>query len=89
MIAPAMLAKVLKDEPQPMAWPEERGLHAAYRSGEVNHCPGCGRTHWYIGRISAECAFCTTALPLNDPYPSQAPKVVGWSSHPKGYSDLG
>ena len=42
----------------------ERGYHAVYREHEVNHCPGCGRTHWLIGRISAECAFCATALPL-------------------------
>ncbi len=41
-----------------------RGYHAVYREHEVNHCPGCGRTHWIIGRMSAECAFCTTALPL-------------------------
>lgn len=44
--------------------PAFRGYHVFYRRGEVNHCPGCGRTHWYIGRISAECAFCGTALPL-------------------------
>ena len=44
--------------------PAERGYHAVYREHEVNHCPGCGRTHWIIGRMSAECAFCTTALPL-------------------------
>ena len=44
--------------------PTGRGYHAVYREQEVNHCPGCGRTHWLIGRISAECAFCTTALPL-------------------------
>jgi hypothetical protein len=42
----------------------ERGYHIVYREHEVNHCPGCGRTHWYIGRMMAECAFCTTALPL-------------------------
>ena len=41
-----------------------RGYHAVYREHEVNHCPGCGRTHWIIGRMSAECAFCATALPL-------------------------
>lgn len=41
-----------------------RGYHAVYREQEVNHCPGCGRTHWLVGRISAECAFCATALPL-------------------------
>jgi hypothetical protein len=44
--------------------PTVRGYHAVYRENEVNHCPGCGRTHWIIGRVSAECAFCTTALPL-------------------------
>ena len=44
--------------------PNSRGYHAVYHDGEVNHCPGCGRTHWLIGRVSAECAFCTTALPL-------------------------
>ena len=44
--------------------PSSRGYHAVYRAGEINHCPGCGRTHWIIGRMSAECAFCSTALPL-------------------------
>ena len=44
--------------------PTGRGYHAVYHEHEVNHCPGCGRTHWIIGRISAECAFCSTALPL-------------------------
>ena len=44
--------------------PAGRGYHAVYREHEVNHCPGCGRTHWIIGRVSAECAFCATALPL-------------------------
>jgi hypothetical protein len=44
--------------------PAARGYHAAYHEGEVNHCPGCHRTHWIIGRVSAECAFCATALPL-------------------------
>lgn len=44
--------------------PAGRGYHAVYREQQVNHCPGCGRTHWIIGRMSAECAFCTTALPL-------------------------
>lgn len=44
--------------------PRRRGYHAAYRDGEVNHCPGCSRTHWLIGRVNAECAFCSTALPL-------------------------
>ena len=44
--------------------PTGRGYHAVYREDDVNHCPGCGRTHWLVGRLSAECAFCSTALPL-------------------------
>lgn len=44
--------------------PARRGYHAIYREHETNHCPGCGRTHWYIGRSLAECGFCATALPL-------------------------
>jgi hypothetical protein len=45
-------------------YPAGRGYHAVYREHDVNHCPGCGRTQWLIGRVSAECAFCATALPL-------------------------
>jgi hypothetical protein len=44
--------------------PAHRGYNAVYRRNETNHCPGCGRTHWYVGRVSAECGFCGTALPL-------------------------
>ncbi len=43
----------------------KRGYHAVYRENQVNHCPGCGRTHWYVGRTLAECGFCATALPLS------------------------
>jgi len=42
----------------------QRGHHVVYRANEANHCPGCGRSQWYIGRISAECSFCGTAVPL-------------------------
>ena len=56
--------------------PFERGYHAVYREHEVNHCPGCGRTHWIIGRVSAECAFCTTALPLAEASRQPAPVVI-------------
>jgi hypothetical protein len=42
----------------------ERGHHIVYRLNASNHCPGCGRSQWYIGRISAECGFCGTAVPL-------------------------
>jgi hypothetical protein len=43
--------------------PARRGYHVVYRDNEVNRCPGCGRSHWYVGRLSAECGFCGTALP--------------------------
>ena len=26
--------------------PSRRGYHIAYREDQVNHCPGCGRSHW-------------------------------------------
>jgi hypothetical protein len=41
-----------------------RGHHIVYRANAHNHCPGCGRSQWLIGRISAECSFCGTAVPL-------------------------
>jgi hypothetical protein len=44
--------------------PEARGFRIMYHPDLVNRCPGCSRTHWYIGRLMAECAFCATALPL-------------------------
>jgi hypothetical protein len=47
--------------------PATRGYGLLYREREVNHCPGCGRTHWIVGRVSAECAFCATALPFAAP----------------------
>lgn len=46
--------------------PSQRGYHIVYREHESNYCPGCGHTHWYIGRTMAECAFCATALPLEN-----------------------
>lgn len=46
--------------------PRKRGLHVVYRQDQPNHCPGCGRSHWHVGRLSAECGFCGTALPLPD-----------------------
>lgn len=44
--------------------PDKRGYHVPYRPGEPNWCPGCGRSQWWVGRQSAECAFCCTALEL-------------------------
>ena len=51
----------------------KRGHHIVYRVNESNHCPGCGRTHWYIGRVSAECGFCGTAVPLAEARHDDAP----------------
>jgi hypothetical protein len=42
-----------------------RGYRPVYRQHQVNHCPGCGRSHWLVGRLLAECGFCATALPLD------------------------
>lgn len=36
----------------------------AYHPGLVNHCPGCAGTHWLVGRTTAQCPRCDTALPL-------------------------
>ncbi len=44
--------------------PKARGYQIVYRPDQVNHCPGCGGSHWMVGRLLAECAFCSTALPL-------------------------
>jgi hypothetical protein len=55
--------------------PRDRGNYAIYRECEVNRCPGCGRTHWIVGRVTAECAFCATALPLDVPESLEAPSI--------------
>jgi len=44
--------------------PLERGYSILYRPNEANRCPGCGRSHWFVGRFSAECGFCAAALPM-------------------------
>jgi len=62
-----MATNVLADRGGSLVPPlAQRGYHIAYRVDQTNHCPGCGREHWYIGRIMAECAFCGTALPLEN-----------------------
>jgi hypothetical protein len=55
--------------------PAYRGYHAVYRTRETNYCPGCGRTHWWIGRISAECVYCSTALPFADAHISAGSRL--------------
>lgn len=34
--------------------------------GPGERCPGCDAKQWHVGRMSAECAMCGTALPLAD-----------------------
>jgi hypothetical protein len=49
----------------PARAPSPRGYRPVYRQRQVNHCPGCGGSHWLVGRLLAECGFCATALPLD------------------------
>ena len=41
-----------------------RGYRVLFHSGETNRCPGCGKSQWLVGRVTAECAVWGTALPL-------------------------
>jgi uncharacterized protein (DUF983 family) len=60
-----MASMMLRDQTERFAHdPAARGYSVAYRPGQANFCPGCGRSHWFVGRVSAECGFCATALPL-------------------------
>lgn len=44
--------------------PVARGYNVVYRANENNRCPGCGHAQWYVGRTTAECGVCGTALAL-------------------------
>lgn len=35
-----------------------------YHQGEKNRCPGCGRSSWNVGRTTAQCSFCDSALEI-------------------------
>ena len=49
--------------PPPVAGVQlSRGYRPLYHGGA--RCPGCNSSNWHIGRSSAECARCGTALPL-------------------------
>lgn len=39
-------------------------VYPRYRLNQVNHCPGCDRSQWWVFRLTAQCAFCDTALPI-------------------------
>lgn len=50
MTAPAILARPVRPIPPGLLW------HAGC------HCPGCGQRQWWVGRATADCAVCATAL---------------------------
>jgi hypothetical protein len=56
-----MILHLVKPTHRPAFTPH--GYQLAY-DGPETRCPGCSRHNWYIGRSTAECAFCTTAIPL-------------------------
>jgi hypothetical protein len=60
---------------QSLFTPADRGYHIAYE-GNGQRCPGCGRSHWLVGRLMAECAFCTTALPIEGSSGGGSPVIV-------------
>ena len=58
-----------------------RGYVLTYRPGQSNPCPGCGGVQWHVGRQTAECAYCATALPLADAGDRRVTGVrIGWRS---------
>lgn len=63
----------------------ERGFRPIYHRNSVNHCPGCNGTQWYIGRVSAECAFCGTALPLQEVITKEARPSRNLGAFDHGY----
>ena len=66
----------------------QRGHHIVYRVNAENHCPGCGRSQWYIGRISAECGFCGTAVPLAEArFDDNGPAPNARTRKPAGTAD--
>lgn len=64
MRARAKLAVVRTAPPTLAARLATRAYHPVYRPGEVNRCPGCGHSHWWVGRSNAECAFCAAIVPI-------------------------
>ena len=68
----AVLAMRGRGSPPPVG---ARGYHVTYRGDGSDHCPGCGRRHFIVGRLTAECAFCGTVLPLPDPPRSGSSRI--------------
>ena len=60
--------------------PKERAAVPLYREGA--RCPGCSHSHWLVGIVTAQCAFCDTALPLPDGQPGFGRQAIV-RSHPR------
>ena len=60
---------------------QHQGYKPVYKLNSVNPCPGCGRTHWLVGRSTAECAFCATALPIEESYVGQSATITRIDRH--------
>jgi hypothetical protein len=43
-------------------------LSPLFVQGKDNACPACNARSWNVGRITAECAVCETALPIVQPF---------------------
>ena len=50
-----------------------RGYVILYRRHSGAACPSCGASNWIVGRSTAECARCHTALPLMEPVNAEHP----------------
>lgn len=48
-------------------------------SDSLRPCPACGQNQWLVGRVTAECAACSTALSLDpaDPWTARACTMAG------------
>jgi hypothetical protein len=49
---------------------EPRGYRIAYQ-GAQTQCPSCHRSNWWVGKGSAQCAFCETVVPFLHPRQEQ------------------
>ena len=75
-----MLSSMIERQDKSFAHdPAARGYFVVYRENQANHCPACGRSHWYVGRVSAECGFCGTALSLAEA------TARGWATHSRSF----
>lgn len=63
-LAPSSLDAPVKAMPASQHIALRRGYQPVYHLDIENRCPSCNKSNWFVGRFSAECAHCETALPL-------------------------